>query len=236
MESVRSAQIQVDMWLKEQDIYSDEFFWQHKLTHAMTYDEPTVFHYLPPGFTIPEKPDPLPSDIDINTSSSSEDSLGEWQRRSGQRRGENDTRSLGKFKRMSIRSNVQTKKRNEMRQSVTMSGSRGSPVASLDGSRRKSISADEFLQRQMGLPSTGYSTPNRNDDQDFPAVRNPMLQSVLGAGGLLDQSSEDSSLATTTTTSNGSFLQLPQIAQATANLLKLANQTRTSPRPDDMSK
>lgn len=87
MESVRSAQIQVDMWKPEFDIYTDQPFWQHAITGAVTFDEPTVHYYLPSNFIIPTKPEELPPDIPMDSSSSSDDSLGEWQRKHGQRRG-----------------------------------------------------------------------------------------------------------------------------------------------------
>lgn len=87
MESVRSAQIQVDMWIPEYDIYSDTPFWRHAKTGAITFDHPTVYFYLPPNFKIPEQPPPLPEGVDINEkTSSSEDSLTGWQSKYGQRR------------------------------------------------------------------------------------------------------------------------------------------------------
>jgi len=87
MESVRSAQLQVDMWIPQQDIYTDQLFWQHSLSNAITFEPPGLEHYLPSNFIIPDPPDPLPPDIPLASSSSSSDGdLDEWQRKYGQRR------------------------------------------------------------------------------------------------------------------------------------------------------
>jgi hypothetical protein len=86
MESVRSAQIQVNMWIPNADIYTDRAYWRHARTGQITYDVPTVQFYLPPNFKIPDEPPHVPEGVDINAAtSSSEDSLGEWQRKYGQR-------------------------------------------------------------------------------------------------------------------------------------------------------
>jgi hypothetical protein len=87
MESVRSAQIQVDMWIQGADIYTDQPFWQHCRTGQITFDQPTIQFFLPPNFKIPEQPPDLPEGIDIDAqTSSSEESLGEWQRKCGEKR------------------------------------------------------------------------------------------------------------------------------------------------------
>jgi hypothetical protein len=97
MESVRSALIQVDMWIPEVDIYTDRPYWQHAKTGQITFDQPTVQFYLPPNFKIPESPPLPPEGVDINAvTSSSESSLGEWQRKYGQRRRNNFNRPQSK--------------------------------------------------------------------------------------------------------------------------------------------
>lgn len=84
MESVRSAQIQADMWHYQVDIYSDRAYWQHKRTGDITYDQPTMYHYLPWNFILPTLPEELPSDISLNTTDDSDMQADEDQRRQQQ--------------------------------------------------------------------------------------------------------------------------------------------------------
>lgn len=72
MESVRSAELQVAMWHHQRDIYSDRDYWQHQRTGDITYDVPTIYHYLPWNFTIPTLPEELPSDVSLNTTDDSD--------------------------------------------------------------------------------------------------------------------------------------------------------------------
>ncbi len=85
---MRTAQLQVGLWHVQEDIYTSRRFYQHALTSAVTYTAPSLHHYLPPNFTVPE---PLPrhyyardlAGLGDSSSSSSEESLGQWQRRYG---------------------------------------------------------------------------------------------------------------------------------------------------------
>lgn len=72
MESVRSAQLQAAMWHYQIDIYSDRPYWQHKRSGDMTFDQPTMYHYLPWNFVLPAMPEELPSDISLNTTDDSD--------------------------------------------------------------------------------------------------------------------------------------------------------------------
>ena len=53
MESVRSAQVLADYWIKCADVYTDQPFWKHKLTGEVVVDRPSIQNYLPPNFTVP---------------------------------------------------------------------------------------------------------------------------------------------------------------------------------------
>lgn len=241
MESVRAAQILVDSWVREEDIYSDKPFWQHKITHKMTYDEPTIYHYLPPGFIIPEAPEPLPSDIDINTTSSSDESLTEWQRKHGRDRDVSLEKALGKSKKTSVRSNVQTKRRNESRElkRSTTSASRvsssggglGSDSNSVASSTGRVRSAGDFLRQQGGMR---YLTNGEAEVNDGVVV-NPMFDYTNGMEGGQHSSVFDHSDTTSTTTSS-SFLQLPPVTTNSQLMQLVPPQPYASPRPDDMSK
>eukprot|EP01034_Spumella_vulgaris_P027251 gene27251-33943_t len=79
MASVTSAQVQVDMWLKNYDIYSDRPFWRHSVKDDVTFDKPGIQHFLPTNFEIPTPPEELPAGITIDTSS--DESESNWQRR-----------------------------------------------------------------------------------------------------------------------------------------------------------
>lgn len=95
VESVRSAQAQVDMWRKQVDVFSDRPFYVHSVTGAVTWETPGLQHYLPPNFSIPP---PLPVSeyyrVDPNdplrcsssSSDSSTESLTAWQERYGRNR------------------------------------------------------------------------------------------------------------------------------------------------------
>lgn len=86
MQSVTSAQFQVDLWIKKKDIYSDKIYWCNDIDGKITFDRPGLHHYLPPNFKIPVPPADLPEDIPLMTSSS-EDSQDEgWMQRYEDRR------------------------------------------------------------------------------------------------------------------------------------------------------
>ncbi len=78
MESVRSAQVLADFWIKCADVYTDQPFWKHKLTGEIVVDRPSIQNYLPPNFTVPDPPADLPPGISLDTSSS--ESEGEWEK------------------------------------------------------------------------------------------------------------------------------------------------------------
>ena len=71
MQSVNSAQFQVDLWKKEVDVYTDRMYWRHSVSGKITFDRPGLQHYLPPNFSIPLPPEDLPPDVPLETSSSS---------------------------------------------------------------------------------------------------------------------------------------------------------------------
>ncbi len=208
MESVRSAQIQVDTWVREDDIYSDRPFWQSKVTKQVTYDEPNVYHYLPPGFIIPDPPSPLPSDIEYKTTSSSEESLSEWQRKHGQDREAEQERSLGKSKAKSIRSNAQTRKRNESR------------------SEKKRLTLSRSGTRSVSSPQSRASFAVTGEQN---VVSNPMLQSQDLAGQWMPTLILDN---TSQTSTDESSIHLPPISNQLINVQP--PQPYQSPRPDDM--
>ena len=61
MQAVKSAQFQVDLWIKNKDIYTDAIYWQNSVNGDITYDCPALHYYLPPNFIIPEIPKDLPN-------------------------------------------------------------------------------------------------------------------------------------------------------------------------------
>jgi hypothetical protein len=67
MASVTSAQIQVDLWIKGLDLFTDKPFWQHKYTNEISLEKPGVYHYLPPDFKIPVPPEDLPEGVTLDS-------------------------------------------------------------------------------------------------------------------------------------------------------------------------
>jgi hypothetical protein len=86
MYSVNSAQVQVDLWIKNKDIYSDNVYWRNSVNGNITFDKPGLHHYLPPNFHIPKPPEDLPSDIPIDTSSSEDSGQEGWLQRYEEKR------------------------------------------------------------------------------------------------------------------------------------------------------
>ena len=72
MESVLIAEAQALQWDRCADVYSDHIFYTHQITGDISWVQPTIATYLPPGFVVPKPPDPLPPGISIDTSSESE--------------------------------------------------------------------------------------------------------------------------------------------------------------------
>ena len=81
MESVLIAEAQANLWEKCADVYSDHIFYTHKLTGDVSWDRPTIATYLPPGFMIPDPPDPLPAGVSIDTTSEESEKEGKPVRR-----------------------------------------------------------------------------------------------------------------------------------------------------------
>ena len=69
MESVRSAQVQLDFWQRYEDIYTDIPFWENKLTGEITTEKPSLNNFLPPRFQVPLPPGDLPEGVSLDTSS-----------------------------------------------------------------------------------------------------------------------------------------------------------------------
>ena len=86
MQSVTSAQFQVDLWIKKKDIYSDKIYWRNDIDGKITFDRPGLHHYLPPNFKIPVPPADLPADIPLMTSSSEDSQDDGWMLRYEERR------------------------------------------------------------------------------------------------------------------------------------------------------
>lgn len=106
IESLRSAQLQAAMWVQGQDIYSDRIYYQHMRSGAITYDiKPGPQHYLPPHFKLPQRPEALPEDVALASSSSSSSDGGDlmkWQQKYGMRRAALASRENQRAKRMEV--------------------------------------------------------------------------------------------------------------------------------------
>lgn len=70
MQSVLIAEAQANLWEKCADVYSDHIFYTNTTTGDISWERPTIATYLPPGFVIPDPPDPLPPGISIDSTSS----------------------------------------------------------------------------------------------------------------------------------------------------------------------
>ncbi len=83
MESVRLARVQVALWEKFTDIYTDVPFWRHVHSGVVTNTEPGIQHFLPPQFYIPDPPKPLPPDVPYDTTSEEEEADDESNKKKG---------------------------------------------------------------------------------------------------------------------------------------------------------
>jgi len=61
MQSVKSATFLVNLWEKSKDIYTDVMYWRNSVNGNITYDQPSIYYYLPPNFDIPQPPPNLPA-------------------------------------------------------------------------------------------------------------------------------------------------------------------------------
>ena len=60
---MKNANFLVDLWVKSKDIYSDVIYWRNSVNGNITYDQPSIYYYLPPNFDIPQPPPNLPAGL-----------------------------------------------------------------------------------------------------------------------------------------------------------------------------
>lgn len=148
------------MWVSEQDIYNDQLFWQHKITKQISLNEPTIFHYLPPNFIIPEPPEPLPEDIDLQSSSSSNESLTDWQAKYGNQRRALKAKelTLNKAKKNSmIRSNAQMREKNAKKRASMANSSWAASSSNTVASPSASLPLDQTYNQESYYADEGYA-------------------------------------------------------------------------------
>jgi hypothetical protein len=73
MNSVNLAQKLVDEWLQCCDVYTDELFWYNPKEQTLSVEPPSLEHYLPTDFTVPNPPHDLPPGVGLETSSSEDE-------------------------------------------------------------------------------------------------------------------------------------------------------------------
>jgi hypothetical protein len=69
MNSVNLAQKLVDDWVQCVDIYTDELFWYNPKENELSIEPPSLEHYLPMNFLVPDPPHDLPHGVGLETSS-----------------------------------------------------------------------------------------------------------------------------------------------------------------------
>ncbi|KAJ1439312.1 hypothetical protein B484DRAFT_415932 [Ochromonadaceae sp. CCMP2298] len=150
MHSVTSAQFQVDLWIKNKDIYRDEIYWKNEVNGNITYDRPGVQHYLPSNFQIPIPPDDLPEDIPLETSSS-EDSQGEgWILQHEEKR--RKMREQATLLKLATEGGASSSDSDES--SMNMADIVGGGEQPLHSQRRKTVHTAEQLSLQTAAPNT----------------------------------------------------------------------------------
>ena len=172
MHSVTSAQFQVDLWIKNKDIYSDEMYWRNEVNGNITFDRPGVHHYLPPNFQIPIPPLDLPADVPLETSSSEDSEEEGWiQKYEAKRRKKREEQVLLE---LALNAKEEEKKKTQ-EESESSSDSSVEANSAADGESNSEQRAREKRYREEALRG------NRNVNSD--AVNENENGSVVVASG-----------------------------------------------------
>ena len=67
MNTVNQAQRQVDEWIQCTDVYTDELFWYNPVTDELTVELPSLEHYLPANYFVPDPPTDLPPGVTLDS-------------------------------------------------------------------------------------------------------------------------------------------------------------------------